>query len=57
MSVEVSVYGSSYTENQIEVYYIYDPEYKSVNRNSVPRNMQVPLLIDTNFYWSNNDKE
>jgi len=57
MSVEVSVYGSSYTENQIEVYYIYDPEYKSVNRNSVPRNMQVPLLIATDFFWQNNDKE
>ena len=57
MTVEVSVYGSSYTENGIEVHYIYDPEYKSVNRNAIPRNLEVPLLIDTNFYWDNNDKE
>ena len=56
MTVEVSVYGASYTENGIEVFYIYDPEYKKVNRNSVPRNMQVPLLIETNFFWQNNDK-
>ena len=32
MTVEVSVYGSLYTENQIEVHYIYDPEYRKVNR-------------------------
>jgi len=57
MTVEVSVYGSSYTENEIEVYYIYDPEYRKINRNSVPRNMQVPLLIETEFHWDKNDKE
>lgn len=57
MTVEVSVYGDSYTDNEIEVYYIYDPEYKKVNRNSVPRNMQVPLLIETNFFWERNDRE
>ena len=57
MTVEVSVYGSSYTDNDIEVYYIYDPEYKKLNRNSVLRNMQVPILIDTNFHWDRNDKE
>ena len=51
ITVEVSVYGNNFTENDIEVYYIYDPEYKKVNRNSVPRNMQVPLLIETNFFW------
>jgi len=57
MTVEVSVYGGSYTENEIEVYYIYDPEYRKINRNSVPRNMQVPLLIETEFFWDRNDKE
>jgi len=57
MTVEVSVYGNSYTENDIEVYYIYDPEYRKINRNSVPRNMQVPLLIETEFFWERNDKE
>ena len=57
MTVEVSVYGSSFTENEIEVYYIYDPEYKKLNTNAVPRNMQVPLLVETNFFWQNNDKE
>ena len=57
MTVEVSVYGDSYTENDIQVYYIYDPDFKSVNRPSVIRNMQVPLLIETDFHWQNNDKE
>ena len=57
MTVEASVYENNYTENDIEVYYIYDPEYKKINRNSVPRNMQVPLFIETNFFWQNNDKE
>jgi len=57
MTVEVSVYGNSFTENEIEVYYIYDPEYRKINRSSVPRNMQVPLLIETDFFWDRNDKE
>lgn len=57
MTVDVSVYGSSFTDNGIEVYYIYQPEYKSLNRDSVPRNLQVPLLIETDFHWQNNDYE
>jgi len=57
MNVEVSVYGNSFTENEIPVYYIYDPEYKTLNRESVPRNLQVPLLIGTDFFWDRNDKE
>ena len=39
------------------MYYIYDPEYKKLSRNSVPRGMQVPLLIETEFHWDRNDKE
>ena len=55
MAVDVSVYGGSFTDNEIEVYYIQDPEYTSINTNSVPANIQVPLLIETNFYWESND--
>ena len=57
MTVEVSVYGGVFTDNKIEVYYIYDPEYLSINRASVPRNLQVPLMIETNFHWDNNNVE
>lgn len=53
----MSVYENNFTENDIEVFYIYDPEYKSINRNSVPGNMQVPLIVETDFHWNNNDKE
>ena len=56
-TVDVSVYGGQFTDNKIEVYYIYDPEYLSINRQSVPRNLQVPLLIETNFHWDNNNPE
>ena len=57
MTVDVSVYGGSFTDNEMEVYYIFDPEYISINRNSVPKNIQVPLLIETNFFWQNNDPD
>ena len=56
-TVDVSVYGGVFTDNKIEVYYIYDPEYLTINRQSVPRNLQVPLLIETNFHWDNNNPE
>lgn len=48
-TVEVSVYGGgegsnmkdkdSFTENNIQVYYIFEPDFISINRNSVPRNL------------------
>ena len=57
MAVDVSVYGGVFTDNKIEVYYIYDPEYLSINRDSVPRNLQLPLMIETEFHWDNNDIE
>ena len=54
-TVEVSVYGNSFTENKIQVYYIYDPQFISINRNSVPRNLQVPIIVKTNFFWDRNN--
>ena len=57
MTVDVAVYGGQFTDNKLEVYYIYDPEYLSINRDSVPRNLQVPLMIETNFHWDNNNAE
>jgi hypothetical protein len=57
MTVDVAVYGGQFTDNKLEVYYIYDPEYISINRDSVPRNLQVPLMIETNFHWDNNNAE
>lgn len=51
IQLEVSVYNSTYTENGIELYYIYDPEFETINRESAPRNIQVPLQIKTNFFW------
>ena len=56
-TVEVSVYGNSFTENNIEVYYINDPDFISINRNSVPKNLQVPIIIRTNFHWDRNSYE
>ena len=53
-TVEASVFGNQFTENQIEVYYIYEPEFISINRNSVPRNLQVPIIVTTNFFWDKN---
>ena len=38
-TVEVSSGGNSFTENHIEVYYIEDPDFISINRNSVPQNL------------------
>ena len=56
-TVEASVFGSQFTENQIEVYYIFEPDFESINRNSVPRNLQVPIIAKTNFHWDKNSYE
>jgi len=56
-TVDVSVYGNQFTENGIQVFYIFDPDFISINRNSVPRNLQVPIIIKTDFHWDRNKYE
>jgi len=55
ITVEVAVYDDVFTENKIQVYYFKEPEFKSLNKASIPNNIVHPILIDTNFHWKNND--
>lgn len=54
-TVEASVYQGGFTENKIRVYYIHDLEYKKLNKASVPSNIQMPIMVDTDFHWDLND--
>jgi len=54
-TVEASVYNHEFTENNIEVWYIFDPWFKQVSRNQSPKNLALPVLVETEFYWDKND--
>ena len=54
-AIEAAVYNNEYTTNNILIWYIYDPNFKSISRNSTPINLSLPILIQTEFYWEKND--
>lgn len=55
MTVDVSVYGNDFTDSQIEIWYYTEPTVKGINKDSTPRNLEEPILIDTDFHWDKND--
>jgi hypothetical protein len=57
MTVEVAVYDDEFTENKIQVYYYKAPDFKSINKQSIPNNIVHPILTETEFFWKNNDIE
>ena len=57
MSVEASVYGGVFTENNIPVFYYAEPTYEEPSESGSPANIEKPLLIPTNFDWSKNNPE
>lgn len=50
-TVEAAVYNKTFTQNNIMVWYIFDPLFKSISRNSTPINLSLPILVQTDFYW------
>jgi hypothetical protein len=57
MTVEASVYGNIFTENNIEIWYYEDPLYEKLSENGSPRNLQRPIFAKTDFRWNSNDPE
>jgi hypothetical protein len=54
-TVEATVYNNQFTNNNIEVWYIFDPLFKAISRNSTPINLSLPILVTTEFYWESNN--
>lgn len=55
VTVEATVYNNQFTSNNIEIWYIYDPLFKAISRNSTPINLSLPIFVTTEFYWDQND--
>lgn len=52
---ELTLVGDIFTDNKIPIFYHKDPVYSTPSRDSVPINMQLPILIDTDFQWPINN--
>lgn len=55
MTVEASVYGNVFTENNIEIWYYEEPIYASLSEYGCPQNVQRPVFAKTDFKWNQND--
>lgn len=55
VTVEATVYNNEFTSNNIEIWYIFDPLFKNISRNSTPINLSLPILVLTEFFWDAND--
>jgi len=57
LEVEVSVFNDKYTDNNIEVFYYDEPEFKQLSTGGVPANGQDPILIETDFHLDKNSQK
>lgn len=55
MTVEASVYGNVFTENNIEIYYYEEPTYMQLSSYGSPANEEKPIFIKTDYKWTKND--
>ena len=51
MGTEGCVYGNTFTENNIEIWYYDDPIYQSLSSYGTPANLEKPILTKTDFKW------
>ena len=56
LEVEVSVFGDKFTDNNIQVFYYDEPDFRNLNTGGVPANGQDPILIETDFKLDRNPK-
>ena len=56
-AIEVSIKGSVFTTSNIQVMYIQNPEYQTLNTLSGTANGLTPVIIPANFNWNNSTME
>mmetsp|Transcript_43393 Transcript_43393/g.41844 ORF Transcript_43393/g.41844 Transcript_43393/m.41844 type:complete len:129 (+) Transcript_43393:2661-3047(+) len=49
LATEGCVYGSTYTENGIEIFYYADPLYGTLSHSGSPANIEKPIFIPSDF--------
>jgi len=53
LTVEACVYGNTFTENNIEIYYYNEPNWESLEtKYGSPMNMESPIYAKTDYKWS-----
>ncbi len=57
LTVEACVYGNTFTENNIEIYYYEEPVYSKISQEGSPANNEDPLFIKSDFKYDKNDPE
>lgn len=53
--MEASVQASTYTENNLEIWYFEQPEFIQTNVQGSPANQEKPIFTQTNFKWDTNE--
>lgn len=55
MAIEASVTGTAFTENNIEIWYFEQPDFKDMSMTGTESNREKPLFIKTDYKWHVND--
>lgn len=56
ITIDASVYGTDFTDNNVELWYYEEPEYKSLNEEESPANTESELFINTDFKKNPDDR-
>mmetsp|Transcript_29952 Transcript_29952/g.22198 ORF Transcript_29952/g.22198 Transcript_29952/m.22198 type:complete len:133 (-) Transcript_29952:898-1296(-) len=54
MATEACVYGNTFTENHIEIFYYEEPVYIDLSQYGSPSNLEKPVFAKTDFNWAPN---
>jgi hypothetical protein len=49
MYIDASVYENAFTENNVDIYYYEEPEYKDILTDESPANVEKQIIIRTDF--------
>lgn len=47
--IEASVYEDDFTENNVEIYYYQEPDFKNISTDESPANQENDIVIETDF--------
>lgn len=49
ITIDAAVYEKDFTDDNVEIYYYQEPEYKGLNQDEAPAQTPNEIFVDTDF--------
>jgi hypothetical protein len=56
ITIDAAVYEREFTDNNVEIYYYQDPDYRGLNQDEAPANTPNDIIVDTDFKLNPTDR-